>query len=151
MFDALAHDIVDYIEAFGEMGDMPYDTANLADGTGVGVYLNGQLMAYVPTQNATEPQDYGPISDIWGREYLVDALFAAETDYPKGVWVVLFSTVPYAVRVDAEGTVRQRGKNKGETKTPAGYFSDRLTNEVLSKFKTAFAREFPNIAKQMSI
>ena len=70
MFDALANDIVDYIEAFGEMGGMPYYTANLADGTGVGVYLNGQLMAYVPTQNATEPQDYGPISDIWGREYL---------------------------------------------------------------------------------
>lgn len=150
MFDALANDIVDFIEGFGEMEGMPYFTANLADGTGVGVYLNGQLMAYVPTQNATEPQEYNGNENIWGHEYLFDALFAAETVYSKGVWVVLFSTVPYAVRVDVEGTVRQRGKNKGETKTPAGYFSDRLTSEMLKNFKTAFAREFPNIAKQLT-
>lgn len=145
----LADEVRLFVEAFGEMDNMPYDTANLADGTGVGVYLNGQLMAYMPTQKATEPQEYNGNENIWGHEYLFDALFAAETDYPKGVWVVLFSTVPYAVRVDAEGTVKQRGKNKGETKTPAGYFSDRLTSEMLKNFKTAFAREFPNIARQI--
>lgn len=146
MFDALANDIVDYIEAFGEMGGMPYYTANLADGTGVGVYLNGQLMAYVPTQNATEPQDYGPISDIWGREYLVDALFAAETDYPKGIWCVLFSTVPYAWEIDKFGTENEHCVEL----TPAGFFSETLKDELLKNFKTAFAREFPNIAKQLT-
>lgn len=140
MFNALANDIVDFIEGFGEMDGMPYFTANLADGTGVGVYLNGHLMAYMPTQNATEPQDYGSISDIWGREYLFDALFAAETDYPKGIWCVLFSTVPYAIEIDREGTDH----------TAEGFFSETLKDELLSNFKTAFAREFPNIAKQLT-
>ena len=139
MFDALANDIVDFIEGFGEMEGMPYYTANLADGTGVGVYLNGQLMAYVPTQNATEPQDYEGIENIWGREYLVDALMAAETDYPKGIWCVLFSTVPYAIEIDREGTDH----------TDEGFFSETLKDELLDQFKTAFAREFPNIARQI--
>lgn len=140
MFDALANDIVDFIEGFGEMEGMPYFTANLADGTGVGVYLNGQLMAYVPTQNATEPQEYEGIENIWGREYLVDALMAAETDYPKGIWCVLFSTVPYAIEIDREGTDH----------TDEGFFSETLKDELLDQFKTAFAREFPNIARQLT-
>lgn len=141
MFDALAHDIVDFIEGFGSMDGMPYFTANLADGTGVGVYLDGRLMAYMPTQNATEPQDYNGVENIWGHDYLYDALFAAETDYPKGIWCVLFSTVPYAWEIDRDGT----------NHTDAGFFSETLKDELLSNFKTAFAREFPNIAKQMSI
>lgn len=135
----LADEVRLFIEAFGEMDHMPYYTANLADGTGVGVYLNGQLMAYVPTQNATEPQEYEGIENIWGIEYLVDALMAAETDYPKGIWCVLFSTVPYAIEIDREGTDH----------TDEGFFSETLKDELLDQFKTAFAREFPNIARQI--
>ena len=39
-------------------------------GTGVGVYLDGILMVYMPTQKATEPQDYGGVGNIWGTDYL---------------------------------------------------------------------------------
>lgn len=140
MFDVLAHEIVDYIEDFGEMEGMPYFTANLADGTGVGVYMNGRLMAYMPVQNATEPQEYEGIEGIWGREYLFDTLYAAETEYSKGIWCVLFSTVPYAIEIDKEGTER----------TNEGFFSETLKDELLTNFKTAFAKEFPNIARQMA-
>ena len=146
MFGALAREIVEYIEAFGEIEGMPYFTANLADGTGVGVYLNGQLMAYMPAPNATEPQEFRGIENIWGTEYLFDALDAGSTTYNKGVWVVLFSTVPYAVLVDDFGTTR----NDGSISTPAGYFSEKLKTEMLNTFKIAFAREFPNVAKQMT-
>lgn len=143
---ALANDVVDYIEEFGSIEGMPYYTANLADGTGVGVYMNGQLMAYKPKPNATEPQDYRGIENIWGAEYLHDALFAAETTFSKGIWVVLFSTVPYAVLVDSFGTTTE----EGDISTPAGYFSEKLKEEMLATFKTKFAQEFPNIAKQIT-
>ena len=145
VFDWLANEIVDYIEAFGEIGGMPYYTANLADSTGVGLYLDGTLVVYMPTQKATEPQDYRGVGGIWGTEYLYDALVAGQTNFNKGVWAVLFSSVPYAIKVDDFGTTHR----DGSISTPAGYFSDRLTSEMLKNFKTAFAREFPNMAKQL--
>lgn len=146
VFDDLAKEIADYIEAFEEIEGMPYYTANLADSTGVGVYFDGSLAVYTPTQKATEPQEYMGNESIWGTEYLYDALVAGQTDFNKGIWVVLFSSVPYAIKVDDFGTTHR----DGSTSTPAGYFSDRLTNEMLSNFKTAFAREFPNIARQIT-
>lgn len=147
----LAEDVKIFIEAFDEMDNMPVDTGNLADGTGVGVYINGALRGYVPAQIATEPQnDKGRgLTNIWGTEYLQAALSESTSKFAKGIWVVLFSTVPYAVRVDSKGTVKKRGKNKGATKTPAGFFSTTLRAEMLKSFKTAFAREFPNVASKM--
>lgn len=141
VFNALAVDVVDYIETFSEIEGMPFFTGNLADGTGVGVYMNGQLMAYMPARKASEPQDYKGITNIWGTEYLFDALNAAESQYSKGIWVVLFSTVPYAVEVNEEGT----------SHTDIGFFSETMKTEMLEKFKTAFAQEFPNIATQLNI
>ena len=58
------------------------------------------------------------------------------------LWVVLFSTTPYAFMIDKNGSKYW----------DAGFFSQRLVKEqLLPKFKTAFAKEFPNIAKQLSI
>lgn len=141
VFEALAVDVVDYIETFSDIEGMPFFTGNLADSTGVGVYMNGQLMAYMPARKATEPQDYLGITNIWGSECLFDALTAAESQYSKGLWVVLFSTVPYAVMVDEEET----------SHTDIGYFSETMTTEMLEKFKTAFAQEFSNIANKLII
>lgn len=146
VFDRLAIEIVEYVEAFEDIEGMPYYTANLADSTGIGVYLDGSLAVYMPTQKATEPQEYMGNEGIWGTEYLYDALVAGQTDFNKGIWVVLFSSVPYAVKVDNFGTTH----SDGSTSTPAGYFSEKLTTEMLKNFKTAFAREFPNIAKQLT-
>ena len=39
--------------------------------------------------------------DIWGHQYLSDALEAAsKEDYSKGIWIVLFSAVPYAFYIE---------------------------------------------------
>lgn len=140
MFNALANEIVDFIEQFDIYEGLPYWSGNLADGTGVGVYMNGRLMAYMPRQSATTPQDYGSIDNIWGTEYLFDALNAAQSSFSKGIWVVLFSTVPYAMMIDEEGA----------TYTDVGFFSENLKGKLLDQFKIAFAKEFPSIAKQMT-
>lgn len=141
MFNDLARGIVDYIETFIDIEGMPYYSGNLADGTGVGVYMNGQLMGYMPQPSATEPQEYDGNDNIWGTEYLFEALSAGEGEFAKGIWVVLFSTVPYAVMIDEEGAPY----------TDVGFFSETLKDEMLDKFKIAFAREFPNVAKQITI
>jgi hypothetical protein len=72
---------------------------------------------------------------------LQDALQEGYRNFSKGIWLVVFSAVPYAFEVDAYGTI----------KNASGYFSEGIVGELLDQFKTAFAREFPNIAKQMSI
>lgn len=146
MCQELADEVRLFIENFDSIPDMPFWSANLADGTGLGVYVNGTLRAFAPTQQATSPQsdNFTNTYDIWGFQYLQDALSESTTTYSQGIWVVLFSTVPYAIRVDEEGTYRVGGA------TPPDFFSNRLKEEILDRFKTAFAREFPNIAKQLT-
>lgn len=112
----------------------PIYTANLADSTGLGVYFNGMLKEYVPLPRAVEPQEYNGTL-VWGQDSLEQALFEASQTYASGIWVVLFSAVPYAVKVDKEGT----------TRTVEGYFSQELVPDMLNQFKLAFAKEFPNI------
>lgn len=142
VFHELAEGVKAYVES---LRDMPVDTGNLADGTGVGVYFNGMLKEYAPTPIADHPQTYeGDL--VWGKDYLQDALtYASMEEFSSGIWVVLFSAIPYAVRVDKEGTFT-KGKN-GEPKvsTEPGFFSELLVPDMLNQFKLAFAREFPNI------
>ena len=121
-------------------GQTPYYTGNMQDATGLGVYINGTLSAYAPMQTAFESQEYKG-QEVWGYEGLQDALQEGYRNFSKGIWLVVFSAVPYAFEVDAYGTI----------KNPSGYFSEGIVSELLDQFKTAFAREFPNIAKQMSI
>lgn len=131
VFYALAESVKMYIE---EAGNLPYFSGNLADSTGVGVYQNGVLRAFAPIQRASMPQMYRN-EFVWGSPLLERALGEGTSKFPKGIWVVLYSTVPYAVKVDTQGT-----KNHLE-----GYFSERLVEDMLNQFKLAFAREFPNI------
>ena len=131
VFYSLAESVKIYIE---EIGNLPHFTGNLADSTGVGVYHNGVLKAFAPMQSASMPQMYRN-EFVWGKPLLERALEEGSYKYPKGIWVVLYSTVPYAVKVDTKGTKRN----------PEGYFSQRLVDDMLNQFKLAFAREFPNI------
>lgn len=149
----LAEEILSYVESFKEIEGMPFFTGNLAEGTGLGVYVNGMLNRFIPAHQATEPQydKAKHITDIWGEEYLQEAISMAYNRFHKGIWVVLFSSVPYAVRVDTKGTVKRRGKNKGMTSTPAGYFSDRIKGKMIATFKSEFAKKFPNVVKQIKI
>lgn len=97
-----AQDVMDYIDS---QKVIPIYTGNLKDATGIGVYCNGVLKSYVPSQIATRPQSSGfhhrNVYDIWGHQYLSDALEAAsKEDYSKGIWIVLFSAVPYAFYIE---------------------------------------------------
>lgn len=119
-------------------GQTPFYTGNMFDSTGLGVYINGTLTAYAPPPTAFEPQDYeGEI--VWGEAELNEALQQGYRTFSKGIWVVAFSAVPYAFEVDAYGT----------SISDAGYFSEDIVDELIAQFKTTFAREFPNIAKQI--
>jgi hypothetical protein len=131
VFRELAEDVRVYIE---DLHNLPIYTGNLADSTGVGVYNNGVLTAFAPIQRADMPQMYKG-EFVWGSSLLERALSDGSYKYSKGIWIVLYSTVPYAVKVDSKGTSR----------TEAGYFSTRLKEDMLSQFKTAFAKQFPNI------
>ena len=74
---------------------IPYDTGNLMDSTGVGVYVNGVLSAFRFDNQATKPQ-YFHGKEVWGRKTLDEALKLGAGTYVDGVWIVIFSTVPYA-------------------------------------------------------
>lgn len=127
----VAESIRVYIE---DLHNLPIFTGNLADSTGVGIYNNGTLSAFAPIQRANMPQMYRN-EFVWGNSLLDKALADGSYKYSKGLWIVLYSTVPYAVKVDTKGT----------KKTEAGYFSTRLKQDMLSQFKITFAKQFPNI------
>ena len=98
----VAQDVMEYIDS---QKVIPIYTGNLKDATGIGVYRNGVLERYVPSQIATRPQSSGfhhrNEYDIWGHQYLSDALEAAsKEEYGKGIWIVLFSAVPYAFYIE---------------------------------------------------
>ena len=102
VLDKVAQDVMEYIDS---QKVIPIYTGNLKDATGIGVYHNGVLKSYVPSQIATRPQSSGfhhkNVYDIWGHQYLSDALEAAsKEDYSKGIWIVLFSAVPYAFYIE---------------------------------------------------
>ena len=119
----VAQDVMEYIDS---QKVIPIYTGNLKDATGIGVYRNGVLKKYVPSRIATVPQSSGfhhrNEYDIWGHQYLSDALEAAsKEEYGKGIWIVLFSAVPYAFFIEA----RDR------------YFSDIrdvMLNKILKKY-----------------
>lgn len=92
-----AQAVLDYIE---QMTSLPQYTGNLHDATGVGIYVDGQLLSYVPTKIATRYQSSGfhhrNEYKIDGNLYLRSALQDAATEFSDGIWIVVFSAVPYA-------------------------------------------------------
>lgn len=89
----------------------PVWDSHLRDATGVGIYVDGALTAYKPTRKglAKNPQSYNGDDNIIGSERLDDALKAASGEFSNGIWIVLFSAVPYAYKVNYEGSPRGRG------------------------------------------
>lgn len=78
---------------------IPYDTGNLMDSTGIGIYVNGVLHDFRYENQATRPQTYHG-KKVWGKETLQKAFSLGASMYRDGVWIVLFSTVPYALYQD---------------------------------------------------
>lgn len=133
MCNAVAQRMVQYIDNGFVMPDgttqFPVDTANLHDATGVGVFVDGVLKSYIPTKRATKKARTGlgsPKTGIDGTTLLQTALADASGIYSRGIWIVLFSTVPYAYYIETMGSKIGRG---------AGYFqnlADTMFNEVLT-------------------
>lgn len=134
MLKSVAQTIVDVIDGNFVMPQgteqFPVFTANLHDATGVGVYSDGQIQYFVPTKRAADMQHYGnPPQFFYGSELLQQAISNAATKFSKGVWIVLFSTVPYAWSINEYGSSWERGQ---------GFFDSlkqTLLNDVLANLK----------------
>lgn len=110
--------------------DFPVWQGQMHDSTGVGVYDNGILKGYYPNIIGTIPQTDGNKKDIVGIKYLQKALEKGQTTFNKGIWIVLFSAVPYAERINEIGSSRHRGIDFFDN------LSQYLETEVYSKIET---------------
>ena len=113
MLRAVAERIVAYIDGGFTpptgTRQFPVFTGNMHDATGVGVHIDGRLSSYIPTAIAVEQQtDRGEIA-IDGSIRLRLALQAATGQFATGIWIVLFSTVPYAYKINTQGSKWGRG------------------------------------------
>lgn len=136
MCNAVAQRMVQYIDNGFVMPDgttqFPVDTANMHDATGVGVFDNGVMKSYIPTKRATKKARTGlgsPKTGIDGTTLLQTALSDAASTYSRGIWIVLFSTVPYAYYIETMGSKIGRG---------AGYFRN-LENALFNEVMTGLA------------
>lgn len=109
MLGRVADWMVTYIEdAFeGPYGtnQFPVFSANLHDATGIGVYIDGVMTAYKPTQRAIVEND-----GVFGSTELDKALSESTSQFATGIWIVLFSAVPYASHVNIAGSTLYRGE-----------------------------------------
>lgn len=113
MLRGVAEKLVAYIDGgfappSGSM-QFPVDTGNLHDATGVGVYIDGRLSSYLPTAIAVRQQTNQGEIGIDGSIALRNAVQATATRFAKGIWIVLFSTVSYAYKINMQGSSRGRG------------------------------------------
>ena len=94
----IAVDMVDEIDDSIWVNDetFPIWTSNLHDSTGLAVYDYGTITSFIPPQYAIEPQEYEDIQNIWGSQYLKDFINENAGKFSQGIWIVLFSAVPYA-------------------------------------------------------
>lgn len=109
----IAVDMVDEIDGnlWNNDDTFPIWTSNLHDSTGLAVYDYGAITSFIPPQYAAVAQKYGNIQDIWGSQYLKDFMNENASKFSKGIWIVLFSAVPYAGYVNDYGSPRGRGIN----------------------------------------
>ena len=130
MLKSVAQTLVGVIDGNFVMPDgttqFPVDTANLHDATGVGVYADGAIQHFIPTARATKAQSDGGVKGIFGSPLLQAAISNGATQFSKGIWIVLFSTVPYAYKIN---------KKKKKIGRGAGFFEalkQTLLNDVIS-------------------
>lgn len=110
----VADKMIEYIEGQADVS-IPIYTGNLHDATGVAVYANGVTnYLRVPTPKATRRQHTGPSMgnrrNINGHFFLMKSISEGTTVYNDGIWIVLYSAVPYAAHIDTLGSPLGRGK-----------------------------------------
>lgn len=109
--------IADYVMEMMEE-QIPFDTGNLHDSTGIGIYVNGVLTAFRYQRAANVNRD-----GKWGYMELNRAFAAGAMQYSSGVWLVAFSTMPYAAKIDELTEYFSEG------------FRDELKDLVTNEFK----------------
>ena len=126
MLRKLAQDTVSYIDgAFSPIPPhapggnelFPVWEGQLRDATGCAVYIDGRVSSFIPTSKGRYLQhdEESGIENIDGTEFLKNAIELASTRFIKGLWIVLFSAVPYAFRINTEGSPKGRGEGYFET------------------------------------
>ena len=102
----IAVDMVDEVDDSIWVNDdtFPKWTSNLHDSTGIAVYDYGAITSFIPPQYAIEPQEYEDIQNIWGSQYLKDFINENAGKFSQGIWIVLFSAVPYAGLINEVGS-----------------------------------------------
>ena len=102
----IAVDMVDEIDGnlWNNDDTFPIWTSNLHDSTGIAVYDYGAITSFIPPQYAKSAQNYGFITNIWGSQYLRDFINESAGKFSKGIWIVLFSAVPYAGLINEVGS-----------------------------------------------
>lgn len=102
------------VDAIDSESYIPEYTSNLHDATGVAVYADGMAVSFLPTKRATKKASTGLGGEnhygIDGNEFLRRTIAEAAATFAKGVWFVVFSTVPYAYHIDANGSPLGRGQ-----------------------------------------
>ena len=107
----VAQDVVDYIDQISSRTNadgLPILTGALHDASGVGVYRDGILAAYRPRQIYNTQEASG---QMFSPEDMLDyALSWGAQKFPTGIWLVVFSAMPYAAQIDEEGSPIGRGQ-----------------------------------------
>lgn len=111
----------------GGNDDFPVWEGQMRDSTGVGLYVDGRTEYYMPTPKRDGPQHSNNYAgEIWGHEMLQQAITDMASKLPTGIWIVLFSAVPYAYKVNTIGSPRFRGIDYFEKTV------DEMTSLILS-------------------
>lgn len=118
MLKDVAKEMVEIIDAIQEGDDgavagfgLPVWSGNLHDATGIAVYVDGKITRFLPTKHATFAQHDEDTNrtHIWGREFLEKTIQDGVTLFGSGVWIVLYSAVPYAFKIQTDGSPMGRG------------------------------------------
>lgn len=92
----VASEVISFIEGANEI---PVQYGNLQDSTGLAIYSDGRMIDFAPNHIAIAPSEWNGY-DIWGQDYLRQAIGAASDEFSDGIWLVLLSSTPYALKVD---------------------------------------------------
>lgn len=94
----------------GGNSEFPVWWGHLADSTGVGLYIDGRTEYFVPTAIGIKYQkSTNYASQIFGAPMLQQAITNTAAKFPKGIWIILFSAVPYAEKINIFGSPIGRG------------------------------------------
>lgn len=111
ILEKVAQDVVNYIDQISSRTNaegLPIFTGALHDASGVGVYCDGVLSAYRPRQIYNSQEASG---QMFSPEDMLDyALSWGAQRFPIGIWLVVFSSMPYAAQIDTEGSPIGRGR-----------------------------------------